>query len=226
MLVSPGISINARQMHFGRKIQVSKTFQARKRFLEPNQIKKKRCKRGLLFDFQNEGRSGGDPHQPGMTLNMDNFVKLLSLYPKEKRKSQSYFYGTSPRTTDGTPKKEKEKQQTKWIKTTTLLLVVARRLLPSKLDHLYNLTQLYPDPHPPDNQTFLALGNFRGYNWAFVKLWLLLDRIRKMTSLKLWSVTTDCSTHTDPKSPYFVQKIIFNAFLSQNLNFLAWKNTY
>ena len=123
---------------------------------------------------------------------------------------------------------KKEKQQTKWIKTTTLLLVVARRLLllPSKLDHLYNLTQLYPDPHPPDNQTFLALGNFRGYNWAFVKLWLLLDRIRKMTSLKLWSVTTDCSTHTDPKSPYFVQKIIFNAFLSQNLNFLAWKNTY
>ena len=34
----PSISINARQMHFGRKIQVSKTH----RFLEPNQIKKKK----------------------------------------------------------------------------------------------------------------------------------------------------------------------------------------
>mgnify|MGYP006976003557 CR=1 FL=1 len=210
------------------KSKFPRLFKQGEEILRTKSNQEKKVQKRTFIWLQNEGRSGGDPHQPGMTLNMDNFVKLLSLYPKEKRKSQSYFYGTSPRTTDGTPKKEKEKQQTKWIKTTTLLLVVARRLLllPSKLDHLYNLTQLYPDPHPPDNQTFLALGNFRGYNWAFVKLWLLLDRIRKMTSLKLWSVTTDCSTHTDPKSPYFVQKIIFNAFLSQNLNFLAWKNTY
>ena len=55
MLVSPGISINARQMHFGRKIQVSKTFQARKRFLEPNQIKKKGAKEDFYLTFKMKG---------------------------------------------------------------------------------------------------------------------------------------------------------------------------
>ena len=152
----PSISINARQMHFGRKIQVSKTH----RFLEPNQIKKKkRCKRrGLLFDFQNEG--SGDPHQqPWLTLNMDNFVKLLSLYPKEKRKSQSYFYGTSEPQM-GPPKEGKAADQVnqndyyspsrcRWATTTV-------KIGPS--------LQPYSIIPRPTNQTFLALGNFRGYN--------------------------------------------------------------
>ena len=94
MSVSPALALIPDRCILVRKnLQVSGNFSLeRGGLLSENQIKVECKKRGLLFDFQNEG---SDPHATtNVTLNMDNFVKLLSLllfFPKEKRKSQSCF---------------------------------------------------------------------------------------------------------------------------------------
>ena len=132
----PSISINARQMHFGRKIQVSKTH----RFLEPNQIKKKKGAKeeDFYLTFKMKGMVTHTP--PPMWHWIWTILSSCFHYYFSFLKKRESPKAASSRTTDGTPQPKAAEQVNQNDHPPRC------RLLPSKLDHLYNLTQLYPDP--------------------------------------------------------------------------------